>query len=79
MSKIENCTYFTDFEEDLKKARKAKNFTRAQLAEIVNIEPRYLANIENSDNLPSLPVFCALIRTCHLPVDPYFFPELIRE
>ena len=75
MQRVKNCNYFTTFGRDLKEARIAMNLTRAQLAEIVGIEPRYLANIENSDNIPSLPIFCDLVRACRMPVDPYFFPE----
>lgn len=39
---------------------------------MVNIVPRYLANIENSGSLPSLPVFYELVRICKLPVEHYF-------
>lgn len=59
---------------DLKEARKALQLSRRALAEMVNIDPRYLANIENSGSLPSLPVFYQLVRLCKLPVERYFFP-----
>lgn len=59
---------------DLKEARKVLGLSRRVLAEMVNIDPRYLANIENSGSLPSLPVFYQLVKICKLPVERYFFP-----
>lgn len=47
--------------------------SRRDLAETVGIDPRYLANIENSGSLPSLPIFHELVRICRLPVEQYFF------
>lgn len=34
---------------------------------MVNIDPRYLANIENSGQLPNLPVFFEIITICKHP------------
>ena len=62
----------------MKAARKAKHLTRKVLAEIVGIEWRYLANIENKGTIPSLPVVIQLIKVCGLPVEQYFNPEIIR-
>ena len=56
MAKIEDCPGFETFGADIKAARKAKHLTRKDLAEKVNIESRYLANIENEGTIPSLPV-----------------------
>ena len=47
MAKVEDCPGFETFGADVKAARKAKHLTRKVLAEIVGIEWRYLANIEN--------------------------------
>ena len=52
--------------------------TRRELAEMVNIDPRYLANIELSGTIPSVPVMLQLIRICKLPAERYFNPEMIR-
>ena len=49
------------------------------VAEIVNIDSRYLANIENEGTIPSLPVIIQLIKVCGLPVERYFNPEVMRE
>lgn len=49
--------------------------TRRTLADQLGIDPRYLANIENSGSLPSLPIFYELVRICKLPADRYFFEQ----
>jgi transcriptional regulator with XRE-family HTH domain len=46
------------------------------MAETIGIDPRYLANIENSGSLPSLPIFYELVTLCRLPVDKYFYPGM---
>ena len=79
MAKVEDCPGFETFGADVKAARKAKHLTRKVLAEIVGIEWRYLANIENDGTIPSLPVIIQLIRNCGLPVERYFNPEIMRE
>ena len=71
MAKIEDCPGFETFGADVKVARKAKHLTRKDLAEKVNIESRYLANIENEGTIPSLPVVIQLIKICGLPVEHY--------
>ena len=73
MAKVEDCPGFETFGADVKTARKAKHLTRKDLAEKVNIESRYLANIENEGTIPSLPVVIQLIKICGLPV------EVMRE
>ena len=67
MAKVEDCPGFETFGADVKAARKAKHLTRKVLAEIVGIEWRYLANIENKGTIPSLPVVIQLIKVCGLP------------
>ena len=56
MAKVENCPGFETFGADVKAARKAKHLSRKAMAEKVNIDWRYLANIENDGTIPSLPV-----------------------
>ena len=79
MAKIEDCPGFETFGEDVKAARIAKHLSRRTLAEIVSIDSRYLANIENEGAIPSLPVIIQLIKECGLPVERYFNPEVMRE
>ena len=79
MANIEDCPGFETFGADVKAARSAKHLSRKTLAEIVNIDSRYLANIENEGTIPSLPVIIQLIKECGLPVERYFNPEGMRE
>ena len=79
MANIKDCPGFETFGADVKEARKVKQLSRKTLAEQVNIDWRYLANIENDGTIPSLPVIIQLIKECGLPVERYFNPEIMRE
>ena len=79
MANIEDCPGFETFGADVKAARKAKRLSRKTMAEIINVDARYLANIENDGTIPSLPVVIQLIKDCGLPVERYFNPEIMRE
>ena len=79
MANIKDCPGFETFGADVKAARSAKHLSRKTLAEIINIDSRYLANIENDATIPSLPVIIQLIKVCGLPVERYFNPEIMRE
>ncbi|MBS3974122.1 MAG: helix-turn-helix transcriptional regulator [Actinobacteria bacterium] len=59
----------------LKTARKAKGFTREQLAEIIGITPRYLMSIENENKKPSYDVLFRLVRELGISADTIFYPE----
>jgi transcriptional regulator with XRE-family HTH domain len=59
----------------LKTARKAKGLTREQLAEIINITPRYLMSIENENKKPSYEVLFRLVRELGISADTIFYPE----
>ena len=58
MAKVEDCPGFETFGADVKAAREAKRLARKTLAEMVGIEWRYLANIENV-SVHSAAVVCA--------------------
>lgn len=79
MAKIEDCPGFETFGADVKAARKAKRWARRTLVEMVSIDYRYLANIENNGTIPSVPVVIQLISICGLPSDRYFNPAIIRS
>ncbi|HCD3860379.1 TPA: helix-turn-helix transcriptional regulator [Enterococcus faecium] len=79
MANIEDCPGFETFGADVKAARQAKRVSRKAMAEKINIDWRYLANIENDGAIPSLPVVIQLIKACGLPVEHYFNPEIMRE
>jgi len=55
MAKVKDCPGFETFGADVKEARKAKNLARKDLAEKVNIDTRYLANIENEGTMHCWP------------------------
>lgn len=59
----------------LKNARLNNNLTREQLAEKINITPRYLMSIENENKKPSYDVLFRLIRELCISADTIFFPE----
>ena len=79
MANIKDCPGFETFGADVKAARSAKHLSRKTLEEIINIDSRYLANIENDATIPSLPVIIQLIKVCGLPVERYFNPEIMWE
>jgi len=67
------------FGSDVKEARKAMGLSRREFAVSLNIDPRYLANLENSGYLPSLQIFYAIVTACKLPVEKYFYPKTDDE
>ena len=67
MANIKDCPGFETFGADVKEARKVKQLSRKTLAEQVNIDWRYLANIENDGTIPSLPVIIQLIKSAGFP------------
>ncbi len=63
----------------IKAARNAKRISRNQLADMMNIAPRYIASIENSGQHPSLQVFYELVTILDVSVDQFFFPNKETE
>ncbi|HAQ2881555.1 TPA: helix-turn-helix transcriptional regulator, partial [Enterococcus faecium] len=47
---------FKAFGQAIKEARKVKGLSRNELADQMNIAPRYIASIENSGQHPSLQI-----------------------
>ena len=62
------------FEKTIKQARNKAGLTREQAAALIPIDPRYLTNIENKGQHPSLDVFYLLVTTFDLSVDQFFYP-----
>ena len=67
---------FATLGEDIKQAREILNMSRKQLAEMANIDPRYLANIENSGFIPSMALLHQIVVIIKIPMEKYFNPEL---
>lgn len=66
---------FNELGNVLKTARKDKGLTREQLAEIIDITPRYLMAIENENKKPSYNVLFRLVRELGISADTIFYPE----
>lgn len=59
----------------LKQARTQQGLSREKVGAIIGIEPRYLTNIENKGQHPSLDVFYRLVSYFHISVDQFFYAE----
>ncbi len=66
---------FYAFGQAIKAARTAKGESRKNVSDAMNISPRYLANIENKGQQPSLQIFYELVTRYHISVDQFFFPN----
>ncbi len=63
----------------IKKAREAREMTREQLADILNIAPRHIQSIENEGQYPSFQLFVRLITMFDISVDQYIFADRRTE
>lgn len=66
---------FTAFGAAIKAARIERGESRKKVCDELYISPRYLANIENEGQQPSLQVFYDLVTRYHISVDQFFFPS----
>lgn len=66
---------FNAFGQAIKTARMAKGESRKNVSDDMNISPRYLANIENKGQQPSLQIFYELVTRYDISVDQFFFPN----
>lgn len=62
MKKAKEKFDFAAFGLAIKEARKAKGYSRNELADELNIAPRYIVSIENSGQHPSLQIFYEIVR-----------------
>jgi len=62
----------------IKDARKGKGWTRDDLAGMLSITPRYLVDIENEGQHPSLQVLHELVTLFDISVDQYIFPDTTK-
>lgn len=56
----------------IKEARKKRGLTREQVGAMIEIDPRYLTNIENKGQHPSLQVLYDLVSLLNVSVDEFF-------
>ena len=74
MRKKEDKYDFRAFGLAIKEARKKQKLTREQVGAMIEIDPRYLTNIENKGQHPSLQVFYDLVSLLNVSVDEFFLP-----
>jgi transcriptional regulator with XRE-family HTH domain len=55
--------------------REEEGLTREQGAEIVDIDPRYYAKIEDNGQYPSLAVLLILAKMFHISLDEFVWPD----
>lgn len=75
MSKIAETFDFMAIGQAIKKAREARDITREQLAETLDVTPRHIQSIEIEGQHPSFQLFTQLITMFDVSVDQYIFPE----
>ena len=66
---------FKAFGEAIKAARTERKESRKKVSDEMFISPRYLANIENKGQQPSLQIFYELVTLLDVSVDQFFFPN----
>ena len=79
MRKKEDKYDFRAFGLAIKEARKKQGLTREQVGAKIEIDPRYLTNIENKGQHPSLQILYELVTLLDVSVDQFFFPEREQE
>ena len=70
---------FKAFGEAIKAARTERKESRKKVSDEMFISPRYLANIENKGQQPSLQIFYELVTRYNISVDQFFFPNRDAE
>ena len=66
---------FTAFGKAIKEARTKRGESRKNVSDDMDISPRYLANIKNKGQQPSLQIFYELVTRYDISVDQFFFPN----
>ena len=72
MRKKEDKYDFRAFGLAIKEARKKQGLTREQVGAMIEIDPRYLTNMENKGQHPSLQVLYDLVFLLNVSVDEFF-------
>ncbi|MEY8428838.1 helix-turn-helix domain-containing protein [Lachnospiraceae bacterium 46-15] len=66
---------FRAFGAAIKAARTGRKESRKKICDEMYISPRYLANIENKGQHPSLQIFVELIQRYHISVDQFLLDK----
>lgn len=70
---------FKAFGEAIKAARKGRKESRKKVCDEMYISPRYLANIENKGQHPSVQIFFELMLRYDISVDQFLFRKRKRK
>ena len=70
---------FKAFGAAIKAAREGRKESRKKVGDEMFISPRYLANIENKGQHPSLQIFFELIQRYHISVDQFLLDTQRRQ
>lgn len=81
MRKKEDKYDFRAFGLAIKEARMKQGLTREQVGAMIEIDPRYLTNIENKGQHPSLQVFYDLVHLLNVSAGAFFLPasDLVKS
>ena len=81
MRKKEDKYDFRAFGLAIKQACIKQGLTREQVGAMIEIDPRYLTNIENKGQHPSLQVFYDLVHLLNISADEFFLPasDLVKS
>ena len=66
---------FSHLGKAIKSARMSRGESRKKVCDEMNLSPRYLANIENNGQHPSLQIFYELATRYDISVDQFFYPK----
>lgn len=75
MSKDKSKYDFMAMGQAIKEARLKRGWTREQLAQEVDLAPRYIMSLENKGQHPSFQVFVELMTLFNISVDQFLFPD----
>lgn len=61
--------------ELIKKRRLERKLTQEQTAELIGCNTQYYKNLENGCGMPSVPMFCRIMRVLNISADDYIYPN----
>lgn len=65
--------------ELMKKARIERRLTQEEAAELIGCHTQYYKNLENGKGMPSIPMYCRIMRALHISSDEYVYPNQNRD
>ncbi|MCI9610419.1 MAG: helix-turn-helix transcriptional regulator [Eubacterium sp.] len=65
--------------ELIKKTRLERQLTQEQVAEMIGCHSQYYKNLENGKEMPSVPMFCKIMRALHISSDEYVWSNQNRD